>query len=176
MLSKSARSAATLARYGQRSPPGAQTHSDQGRDRGACDLCVFVLVLRKYRVQCAGFTGEGKSSGHQGKLFLSGSRGADNDTEIREWRAAVPSGTGVFPERAPFVAVDCVKLLVRYTEDWLEPVYDTLHRMLCQHQVLHADESVLQVLHEPGKTACGCIEQTVRHRTKAGGLQTRRTP
>jgi len=43
--------------------------------------------------------------------------------------------------------------LIRATEDWLEPVYDALHEILCVHQVLHADETTLQVLHEPGKTA-----------------------
>lgn len=43
--------------------------------------------------------------------------------------------------------------LIRATEDWLEPVYDALHEMLCRHDVLHADEMTLQVLREPGKTA-----------------------
>jgi hypothetical protein len=43
--------------------------------------------------------------------------------------------------------------LIRATEDWLEPVYEALHEMLCLHGVLHADETTLQVLHEPGKAA-----------------------
>ena len=43
--------------------------------------------------------------------------------------------------------------LIRAMEDWLEPVYDALHEMLCRHDVLHADEMTLQVLREPGKTA-----------------------
>jgi transposase len=43
--------------------------------------------------------------------------------------------------------------LIRATEDWLEPIYDMLHEVLCVHDVLHADETTLQVLHEPGKTA-----------------------
>ncbi|MFT9056828.1 MAG: IS66 family transposase [Ethanoligenens sp.] len=43
--------------------------------------------------------------------------------------------------------------LVRCAEDWLKPIYDAFHGILCHHQVLHADETVLQVLHEPGKTA-----------------------
>ena len=42
--------------------------------------------------------------------------------------------------------------VLRATEDWLEPIYDVLHEMLCNHDVLHADETTLQVLHEPGKT------------------------
>jgi transposase len=43
--------------------------------------------------------------------------------------------------------------LIRAAEDWLEPIYDALHEMLCTHDVLHADETTLQVLREPGKTA-----------------------
>ena len=36
---------------------------------------------------------------------------------------------------------------------WLEPVYRQLHRELLEREVLHADETTLQVLHEQGKTA-----------------------
>lgn len=43
--------------------------------------------------------------------------------------------------------------LLRAAEDWLEPIYDRLHEQLCRHEVLHADETTLQVLHEPGKRA-----------------------
>ena len=43
--------------------------------------------------------------------------------------------------------------LIRATEDWLLPIYEQLHTELLKRDVLHADESVLQVLHEPGKTA-----------------------
>ena len=43
--------------------------------------------------------------------------------------------------------------LIRATEDWLLPIYKQLHIELLKRDVLHADESVLQVLHEPGKTA-----------------------
>ena len=38
-------------------------------------------------------------------------------------------------------------------EHLLEPVYDQLHEELLKRDVLHADETTLQVLHEPGKTA-----------------------
>ena len=41
--------------------------------------------------------------------------------------------------------------LMRCEEDYFEPVYEELHRLLVRHQVLHADETTLQVLHEPGK-------------------------
>lgn len=43
--------------------------------------------------------------------------------------------------------------LLRCAEDWLKPIYEALHKKLCAHEILHADETVLQVLHEPGKTA-----------------------
>ena len=43
--------------------------------------------------------------------------------------------------------------ILKCSHDWLEPVYAKLHEMLCKQEVLHADETTLQVLHEPGKTA-----------------------
>ncbi|ADU26192.1 IS66 family transposase [Ethanoligenens harbinense] len=43
--------------------------------------------------------------------------------------------------------------LIRACEDWLEPIYQEMKRQLCNHQVLHADETTLQVLHEDGKPA-----------------------
>ena len=41
--------------------------------------------------------------------------------------------------------------LIKATSDWLEPIYDELKDALCRQGVLHADETNLQVLHEPGK-------------------------
>ncbi|MCL1877232.1 MAG: IS66 family transposase [Defluviitaleaceae bacterium] len=43
--------------------------------------------------------------------------------------------------------------LIKATFDWLEPIYDVFKEILCTHKVLHADETSLQVLHEPGKSA-----------------------
>lgn len=43
--------------------------------------------------------------------------------------------------------------LIKACEDWLEPIYGEMKRQLCRHQVLHADETTLQVLHEDGKPA-----------------------
>lgn len=42
--------------------------------------------------------------------------------------------------------------LIKATETWLEPIYDALHEIVCNMKILHADETTLQVLHEPGKT------------------------
>ena len=41
--------------------------------------------------------------------------------------------------------------ILKATEDYLTPVYKQLHRELLKRDVLHADETTLQVLHEPGK-------------------------
>lgn len=43
--------------------------------------------------------------------------------------------------------------LMWISEHWLAPIYEVLHQQLLQRQVLHADETTLQVLHEPGKKA-----------------------
>jgi len=43
--------------------------------------------------------------------------------------------------------------LIKATFDWIEPIYDTFKEMLCMRNVLHADETTLQVLHESGKSA-----------------------
>jgi len=43
--------------------------------------------------------------------------------------------------------------LIRCSEDYLEPIYDELHRRLLLQKVLHSDDTVLQVLREPGKPA-----------------------
>ena len=41
--------------------------------------------------------------------------------------------------------------ILRASEDYLTPVYEQLHKELLTRDVLHADETTLQVLHEPGK-------------------------
>ena len=43
--------------------------------------------------------------------------------------------------------------VLRAAEDHLLPVYEELHRRLVKREVLHADETTLQVLHELGKKA-----------------------
>lgn len=39
------------------------------------------------------------------------------------------------------------------SDTWLQPIYEELHKRLVQRDVLHADETTLQVLQESGKTA-----------------------
>ena len=43
--------------------------------------------------------------------------------------------------------------LLKAGDDWLQPIYDVLHRELCKRTVLHGDETTMQVLHESGKSA-----------------------
>jgi len=43
--------------------------------------------------------------------------------------------------------------LIRCAWDWLKPIYDRMHQLLCAREVLHADETTVQVLHEPGRGA-----------------------
>lgn len=43
--------------------------------------------------------------------------------------------------------------LLRASDDWLGPIYDKLHEKLSHASVLHGDETTLQVLREPGKSA-----------------------
>ena len=43
--------------------------------------------------------------------------------------------------------------VLRAAEDHLLSVYEELHRQLVKREVLHTDETTLQVLHEPGKKA-----------------------
>ena len=43
--------------------------------------------------------------------------------------------------------------LIKASELWLEPIYNVMKVQLLSRDVLHADETTNQVLHEPGKTA-----------------------
>ena len=62
--------------------------------------------------------------------------------------------------------------LLKASEKWLRPVYDMLHEQLCREPVLHADETTLQVLKEPGRSSTsksymwlyrtsGCAKQAI---------------
>ena len=41
--------------------------------------------------------------------------------------------------------------ILKAAEEYLQPVYAQLHKELLKRDILHADETTLQVLHEPGK-------------------------
>jgi transposase len=40
---------------------------------------------------------------------------------------------------------------IRVCEDYLGPIFDELHKMLCRHKFIHSDGTPFQVLKEPGK-------------------------
>ena len=61
--------------------------------------------------------------------------------------------------------------LIKACEEWLEPIYEKMKQRLCSHDVLHADETVLQVLKEPGKqpnrrVTCGCSGQAEKQNNR----------
>lgn len=43
--------------------------------------------------------------------------------------------------------------LIKCAKDWLKPIYEQLHKEFLKLSVIHADETVIQVLKEPGKSA-----------------------
>lgn len=43
--------------------------------------------------------------------------------------------------------------LIKASEDWLEPIYEEMKQCLRRYDVVHGDETTVQVLKEPGKTA-----------------------
>lgn len=43
--------------------------------------------------------------------------------------------------------------MIQGAERWLYPLYERMHEYLLQQDILHADESTLQVLREPGRSA-----------------------
>ncbi len=43
--------------------------------------------------------------------------------------------------------------MISCAETWLAPLYEELHKKLLQEDIIHADETELQVLHEPGRRA-----------------------
>ncbi|MDX9798760.1 MAG: IS66 family transposase [Bacteroidales bacterium] len=43
--------------------------------------------------------------------------------------------------------------LIKASEDWLSAVYEEMRKSLLRHKILHADETTLRVLKEPGKTS-----------------------
>ena len=43
--------------------------------------------------------------------------------------------------------------IIRCSEEWLEPLWEELHKELLKRDVLHVDETTVQVLKEPGKAA-----------------------
>jgi len=60
--------------------------------------------------------------------------------------------------------------VLQAAENHLLPVYEELHRQLVKREVLHADETTLQVLHEPGKKAQAKSYMWLYRTGRDGGL------
>jgi hypothetical protein len=43
--------------------------------------------------------------------------------------------------------------MIQGAERWLFPLYERMHELILKQEILHADETTLQVLHEPGRAA-----------------------
>ena len=43
--------------------------------------------------------------------------------------------------------------MIQGSQQWLRPLYDRMHEHLLAKDILHADETTVQVLHEPGRSA-----------------------
>ena len=43
--------------------------------------------------------------------------------------------------------------LILASSRWLSIIFERMHQLLLQHDIIHADETTLQVLHEPGRAA-----------------------
>ena len=62
--------------------------------------------------------------------------------------------------------------LLKASKDWLEPFYEEMKLKLLKHNVLHIDETTVQVLKEPGKAAqskvtCGFTGPAERQETRS---------
>jgi len=51
------------------------------------------------------------------------------------------------------IKTDHGKLAFKASKEWLEPLYEKMRQKLLRHEVLHVDETTVQVLKEPGKAA-----------------------
>ena len=59
--------------------------------------------------------------------------------------------------------------IILASERWLKPVWEQMHKELLKSSVIHADETVVQVLHEPGKKAKTDSRMWVYCNGKVGG-------
>ena len=83
---------------------------------------------------------------------------------VREVRCPVPGDSRLCPDcdmpmetvaqkGAPLARETAANWCIKCALEYFQPVYDLLHGELLKRGILHADETVCQVLHEEGKTA-----------------------
>lgn len=79
--------------------------------------------------------------------------GGGHVPEIRQRHAAVPSGDGVETAGSELHRTTMANWIIRCAEDHLEPLWEAMHEELLRREVVHAGETVVQVLKENGRTA-----------------------
>ena len=114
----------------------------------ADELQVPGLPQERPQSHCEGFRSKASAESQPGRGF-GGSR--NHVPEVCERHAAVPAGSGM--ETAGGVTFSRTHWIIRCAEDWPEPLWDAMRKGLLKREVLHADETVVQVLKENGKTA-----------------------
>lgn len=78
--------------------------------------------------------------------------GLHHEPKIRRRLAAVPPGTAVCPSWHRIVP-PLANWVLYGANNWLVLLYDRMHEHLLKRDILHADETTLQVLREPGRAA-----------------------
>lgn len=61
--------------------------------------------------------------------------------------------------------------LIRATTDWLSPIYEEMRQRMLQEEILHADETELQVLREPGRASRSTSYMWLYRTGKAAHIQ-----
>ena len=108
------------------------------------------LPQERPKCHCTGFRSKTVAESQSGRSF-GGSR--NHVPEVCECHAAVPAGSSWKQLGVTFSRTTMARWIIRCAEDWLEPLWDAMRKELLQREVLHADETVVQVLKENGKTA-----------------------
>ena len=77
-----------------------------------------------------------------------------DDPEVRGWAAFSQTGKDLGAGRAGIIPRNHVQLgVIQTAQGWLKPLYRLLKKQLLGCSVIHADETVVQVLKEDGKPA-----------------------
>jgi hypothetical protein len=164
-----------MREYHDRNWQGSTPASEAGPGQGSgCGGLVLHLCLPEMREGKYGDDhGEGveRAELHPRQLCHARGCGTSHGAEVCHGLSLVPAGTGTETPEHSSVTANHVQLAAVAAEHLLAPVYDLPHEELLKRDVLHADETTLQVLHEPGKSA----RATAIHAARADRLSARNT-
>ncbi len=73
--------------------------------------------------------------------------------EIHEFGSVLLPGDGLAAEGGALARETVANWCIKCALEYFQPVYDLLHEELLKREILHADKTVCQVLHEEGKAA-----------------------